>query len=211
MLNNRMRHMPRGFTLIELIVIILIIAIAAGLILPILARSRGTSRRPRCASNLNQIAKAMFMYSDVPANGTFPCASSDPDTADPLLSLGLLYNKYVADPKVFSCPSKPVPPAALAAMVPGGPVATSYGYDPHHGPDDAIAAIASDWKGAGQNSDNHGPNVGQNVMIGAGTIEYMESPARRFAQPNGTEWFESSIFARDPALPRNEDGVIRKK
>src|SRR5256885_9812348 len=98
-----MRVRKQGFTLIELLVVIAIIAILAGLILPVLARARESARRTSCASNLNQMAKAMFMYSDVPSNGVFPALSAGDQTGDK--NLILLYNKYVADPKVFSCPS----------------------------------------------------------------------------------------------------------
>jgi hypothetical protein len=201
----------RGLTMLEVIVIIFIVVIAAGLLLPLLPHRHTESRRTSCASNLNQLAKAMFMYSDVPSNGTFPCAGSDKEIADPMLSLGLLYNKYVADPKVFSCPSNPIPASALAAITPGGRVTSSYGYDPAHGPNDAVAAIASDWKGAGENSDNHGPNAGQNVMIGAGTIEFMESASRRLPDIEvGKKRFDN-IFQRDSELERQDDGFIRQK
>jgi hypothetical protein len=203
---------PRGLTLIELLVLITLVAVAAGLILPVLARSQSTSHRPHCASNLNQLAKAMFMYADVPANGVFPCATNDPDTADPMLSLGLLYNKYFQDAKVFSCNSRSVPSSALAAMVPGGPVASSYGYDPHHGPNDAVAAIAADFKGSGNNSDNHGPDAGQFVMIGAGTIDFLEKPARSVSKDEtGKEQSDPDIFSLNPEIPREVDGFIRQK
>lgn len=201
----------RGLTMLEVIVIIVIAAMFIVFMLPPLHVNRESARRTSCASNLNQLAKAMFMYSDVPSNAVFPCASDDPDSADPMASLGLLFNKYIADPKVFSCPQNPLSKSDFASMVPGRPVLSSYGYDPHHGADDPIAAIASDSKGTKENSDNHGFNVGQNVMIGSGTIEFMETASRHLTKQDGTLWTESSIFVRDPALPRNEDGFIRQK
>jgi len=201
----------RGLTLLELLVIIVIVAILASLVIPVRSSARESAKRTSCASNLNQIAKAMYMYADVPANAVFPCASRDPDTSDPMVSLGLLYNNYVADPRVFSCPSKPIPPATLAALVPNGRVMSSYGYDPAHGPNDAVAAIAADWKVAGENSDNHGANTGQNVLMGAGTIEFMEKASREIPGAEGQPpLHESDIFKRDPELPRAIDGVIRQ-
>jgi prepilin-type N-terminal cleavage/methylation domain-containing protein len=170
------RARKRGFTLIELLVVIAIIAILAGLILPVLARARESARRTSCASNLNQIGKAMFMYADVPANSTFP--SSDVGGTDPAASWSLLYNKYIQDPRVFSCPSKTTPPSALQTWTLGTPLPAGvmYGYDPKHGPNDAIAAIAADKKGTTTpNSDNHGPGAGQNVLIGAGTVEFRDT------------------------------------
>ena len=202
----------RGLTLLEMLIIIVMIAIVTAIILPTFGHHHTESRRTSCASNLNQLAKAMFMYSDVPSNGVFPCVSKDGDTADPMASLSLLYNKYVADPKVFSCPSKPISPEALASISATGRVTSSYGYDPAHGPNDSIAAIAADWKGAGENSDNHGPNAGQNVMIGAGTIEFLDTASRKFfTDKDAAPILESSIFARDPQIDRSLDGVIRQK
>jgi prepilin-type N-terminal cleavage/methylation domain-containing protein len=231
------RHMIRarkhGFTLIELLVVIAIIAILAGLILPVLARARESARRTSCASNLNQLAKACYMYADVPANGSFPTMSTtagDPFAvpASPMESLNLLYRSYVADPKVFSCPSKPVGPSLLQAIKPtkdgaltdGGAsmlaAAISYGYDPGHGPNDAIAAIAADKKGVGTNSDNHGSGQGQNVLIGAGTVEFRDSPKNPLgADSGGTAMLDDSIFEGptfgSPAeYTREMEGFIRQ-
>jgi prepilin-type N-terminal cleavage/methylation domain-containing protein len=198
------RARKHGFTLIELLVVIAIIAILAGLILPVLARARESARRTSCASNLNQIAKAMFMYSDVPANGTFPQQNSKAGE-----SWGLLYNKYVVDNRCFSCPSKPTPPADLQAWKPLDPVPTTcnYGYDYRHSPNDAVAPIAADMKTASTNSDNHGKDAGQNVMIGAGTIEFHDSPKCYF----GDQKYDDDIFNGPSSnCDLTQDGYIEK-
>ena len=202
---------PRGFTLIEFLVVIVLIALTLLLLIPALTNIQQPARRISCASNLNQIAMAMMMYADVPANRFFPSATKDPDTADPLESLGLLYNKYVTDPRVFSCPQSPLPDEQIYASLPGEAIASSYSYDPHHQPDDILAAIAADAKGADENSDNHGPNFGQNVMLGSGAVIFMTSPSRYLPNIGDGERLESSIFERDREIERNEDGVIRQK
>jgi prepilin-type N-terminal cleavage/methylation domain-containing protein len=52
-----------GFTLIELLVVIAIIAILAAILFPVFARAREKARQTTDISNLNQIGKALMMYS----------------------------------------------------------------------------------------------------------------------------------------------------
>jgi len=56
-----MRH-GRGFTLIELLVVIAIIAILAAILFPVFAQAREKARQSTCASNVNQLGKAILMY-----------------------------------------------------------------------------------------------------------------------------------------------------
>jgi prepilin-type N-terminal cleavage/methylation domain-containing protein len=66
-----MRKRKGGFTLVELLVVIGIIAVLIAILLPALNRAREKGRQAQCLSNVRQIAMAFFMYTNE-NKGWFP-------------------------------------------------------------------------------------------------------------------------------------------
>lgn len=52
----------RGFALVELLVVVAILALLAGLLFPVLSQARNTARRSTCVSNLKQLGVAFALY-----------------------------------------------------------------------------------------------------------------------------------------------------
>lgn len=85
----------KGFTIIELLTVIGIILVLAGLLMPALGKARRISQRARCASNLHQIGIALHLYAN-DNDGNFPTRGS----------WGMdLYPRYIDNEQVFDCPS----------------------------------------------------------------------------------------------------------
>ncbi|MCH2161800.1 MAG: type II secretion system GspH family protein [Phycisphaerales bacterium] len=65
------RSAPRGFSLLELMVVIAIIATLAGILVPAMGRLSGQAIRTRCQGNLRIMAKAAIVHA-VQEKGQFP-------------------------------------------------------------------------------------------------------------------------------------------
>lgn len=71
----------RGFTLVDLAVCLLVVALATTALLAQRASSREIAFRVKCASNLRQIGQAILLYSNE-NKGRYPRAKADVNTAD---------------------------------------------------------------------------------------------------------------------------------
>jgi prepilin-type N-terminal cleavage/methylation domain-containing protein/prepilin-type processing-associated H-X9-DG protein len=133
-----------GFTIVELLVVISIIAAIMAILLPGLNRARAIAKRTRCASNLKQIDVAMHSYLSS-NDDKYPCAQDKlpkQDPADPNIWLwqGRGWRSFIAphlrdkinakNPSVLLCPSDKVAPVKWES--------TSYSYSLafYHSPED---------------------------------------------------------------------------
>ncbi len=59
-----LRHRPRAFTLIEVLVVVAIIALLVAVLLPALSRARDQVRSVNCRSNMKQLMTGMLLYAN---------------------------------------------------------------------------------------------------------------------------------------------------
>jgi prepilin-type N-terminal cleavage/methylation domain-containing protein/prepilin-type processing-associated H-X9-DG protein len=100
-----------GFTLVELLVVIGIIAILVGLLLPALNKARRQANAAECASNMRQIAMGVLQYC-MDNHGRLIIEDIDPGkTSDSSYKDGfgwqseLMHQKYVSAPNIYPQPT----------------------------------------------------------------------------------------------------------
>jgi prepilin-type N-terminal cleavage/methylation domain-containing protein/prepilin-type processing-associated H-X9-DG protein len=127
--------MRRGFTLVELLTVIGIIALLVAILVPALASARESARRTQCLSNIRQTYLAFYFYSQanhdrVPIGYRGGNRQWDSmvfsATSHRFVLYGLLYQAgFMKDPRIFFCPSEVDPQSTLGSTInvwpPGDP------------------------------------------------------------------------------------------
>jgi prepilin-type processing-associated H-X9-DG protein/prepilin-type N-terminal cleavage/methylation domain-containing protein len=120
-----MNHWRKAFTLVELMVVIGITGILAGLLLPTLCKAKAQSRSAACSSNLRQIGFGLSMY--VGDFHQYPTDTKWMGTALPWYTNQSLM-PYAADQrKIFFCPAHRLTDRPIADSRYFNP--SSYGYN----------------------------------------------------------------------------------
>jgi prepilin-type N-terminal cleavage/methylation domain-containing protein/prepilin-type processing-associated H-X9-DG protein len=96
---------PCGFSLVELLVVISIIALLAALLLPLLGRAKESGRATVCLSNLHQIGVSLQLYVQDNNNHLPVMRDKSLTTTNELPSPDLVLSNYVGNIRVFHCPS----------------------------------------------------------------------------------------------------------
>ncbi|MBM3840633.1 MAG: prepilin-type N-terminal cleavage/methylation domain-containing protein [Verrucomicrobia bacterium] len=90
----------QGFTLMELLVVISIIGVLAGMLMPALSRAKERARRVECVNNLKQLGVGSLLYADEDSGGNFSATVWKGDR-----NFNWLYPQHVPAAKTFLCPS----------------------------------------------------------------------------------------------------------
>lgn len=90
------KKVRRGFTLIEMLVVIAIIGILIGLLLPALGAMRRKAREVKCKNNLQNLHKGLMLYRNEKDEDVFPARLTYLAREE--------MGAYVANAKIYICP-----------------------------------------------------------------------------------------------------------
>ena len=100
-------HRVKGFTLVELLVVIGIILLLVAILLPALSAARENAKRVECASRLSELAAAIHLYANE-HHGSVPAGNRDNNAEEHTIWMSKYdFSWFVANlktPRMLSCP-----------------------------------------------------------------------------------------------------------
>ncbi len=130
----------RGFTLLELLVVVGIIAVLMGILLPVLRAARAQARQTRCGVGLRQMGIALSMYASENRGRALPAADTGDmaptywwgreDKGEIDFTRGALWPYLKSETKrsgLYECPSQPWGTYLPQGLT--GAVTSTYGYN----------------------------------------------------------------------------------
>ena len=105
------RSIPCRFTLLELLAVLGIIALLAGMLLPAIAGARRKARMTECMSQQHQIGVALHSYANDYSDCLPSCGRLGPDTILNLPALNAVLNDYAGGQMLFNCPGDRASPS----------------------------------------------------------------------------------------------------
>ena len=102
--HGRSSPVRAGFTLVEILVVIAIVMLLAGLLFPVFSSAREQSRSTTCQSNLKQIGLALELYAE-DHRGKYPLWIQG--EVDMFCGWQHYLASYVKNTDVYNCPSYP--------------------------------------------------------------------------------------------------------
>lgn len=118
--NGNIDSMKRGFTLIEIVLVIAIVGVLAAILLPVFSSVRKESRKSACLSNMRQFGLALALYTEdsddlYPAGGDMYLTHTDQwegyfdgrywPVVQTLQPINIVMAPYVQSRELWHCPS----------------------------------------------------------------------------------------------------------
>lgn len=197
----------RGFTLIEMVVVIGVIGMLISILLPTFYKARETSRRTVCVANLKQVGAAIFTYANS-YDDKAPVVMPKMGTTAPrtlisrpgkLVNLGSLLQNELSETELLYCPSQKTfnYPTDVQFLTTGN-VGCSYAYAVHLPAEDTprvgsirhLALVAEDFVarlGAPSGIGMESHKVGYNSLYTDGSAAWYSDPDMSIAR-RGVHW-----------------------
>ncbi len=119
----RLLRLSRGFTLVEMLVVVAIIMLLAAMLLPVYEVATKQAEATSCLSNLHHLGVAASLYADDYDDRIVPAQVTGGPPGYPYTGWGLLLQPYVRNEAILVCPADPAPTVALGV----NNVKSSYG------------------------------------------------------------------------------------